>query len=348
MKRILLLVFLGNLIASNAQYQFTGQIPEGNENQTVYLSLVENYRKSSRVYADQILKEVGADSQGKFLFKGDNLSDENRIYRIHIDGCNDVDKRGSHFLRDCNYTQSILFIAKKGDTITFPLLQNNQALCEVTSTNKSSGLLLEIDALKEEMILDFMEYSSKANESLNLKKWFTTFQEYGQQCDEPLAELYIYDFLSDRASETHAYYLVDAKLNPYYEQLTSRLHDKYPNALFTSQYQNELEADKNFRNEPIEKSRSSFWPYLLWGGVLFLIIQVAYFNFKRRQRQEKKNPFDILTAQERTVMVKISEGKSNKEIAAELFVSLSTVKTHINNLYRKLGVSSREEIKGLL
>ncbi len=116
---------------------------------------------------------------------------------------------------------------------------------------------------------------------------------------------------------------------------------------FTSQYQNELKADKLFKNDLVPKSRSSFWPYLLWGGILFLIIQVAYFNNKKQRRKEKKNPFDTLTAQERTVMVKISEGKSNKEIASELFISLSTVKSHINNLYKKLDVSSREELIGL-
>ena len=38
-----------------------------------------------------------------------------------------------------------------------------------------------------------------------------------------------------------------------------------------------------------------------------------------------------------------AEGKSNKDIAAENFVELSTVKTHINNIYAKLGVNSRRE-----
>ena len=39
----------------------------------------------------------------------------------------------------------------------------------------------------------------------------------------------------------------------------------------------------------------------------------------------------------------ITNGKTNKEIAQELFVELSTVKTHINNIYRQLNVSNRKE-----
>ena len=38
------------------------------------------------------------------------------------------------------------------------------------------------------------------------------------------------------------------------------------------------------------------------------------------------------------------ENKTNKEIASALFVSVSTIKTHINNLYKKLEVTSREEV----
>jgi ATP/maltotriose-dependent transcriptional regulator MalT len=44
-----------------------------------------------------------------------------------------------------------------------------------------------------------------------------------------------------------------------------------------------------------------------------------------------------LSERELEVLALIAAGASNREIAARLFVSISTVKTHINNLYRKLG-----------
>lgn len=48
-----------------------------------------------------------------------------------------------------------------------------------------------------------------------------------------------------------------------------------------------------------------------------------------------------LTPSERRVLARIVEGKPNKEIAAELSVSENTVKTHIKNIFGKLGVSDR-------
>jgi len=50
-----------------------------------------------------------------------------------------------------------------------------------------------------------------------------------------------------------------------------------------------------------------------------------------------------LSERELDVLALISAGRSNVEIARSLFVSMSTVKTHINNLYRKLGAGSRTQ-----
>jgi DNA-binding CsgD family transcriptional regulator len=48
-----------------------------------------------------------------------------------------------------------------------------------------------------------------------------------------------------------------------------------------------------------------------------------------------------ITAREREIILKVSEGKSNADIARDLVVSIGTVKTHLHNIYAKLGVDSR-------
>ncbi|MCH9660829.1 MAG: LuxR C-terminal-related transcriptional regulator [Bacteroidetes bacterium] len=64
-----------------------------------------------------------------------------------------------------------------------------------------------------------------------------------------------------------------------------------------------------------------------------------------KKLQKKEQSKAHLTQQEQKVLELILEEKSNKEIASQLFVSVSTVKTHINNVYKKLEVSSRQEVK---
>jgi DNA-binding NarL/FixJ family response regulator len=50
---------------------------------------------------------------------------------------------------------------------------------------------------------------------------------------------------------------------------------------------------------------------------------------------------DALTGREREVLALIGRGKTNGEIAAELFVSEGTVKTHINHVFTKLRLRDR-------
>jgi DNA-binding CsgD family transcriptional regulator len=52
-----------------------------------------------------------------------------------------------------------------------------------------------------------------------------------------------------------------------------------------------------------------------------------------------------LTTKELEVLALIASGKANKEIAASLYVEMSTIKTHINNIYNKLSVTNRKDAK---
>jgi DNA-binding NarL/FixJ family response regulator len=55
-------------------------------------------------------------------------------------------------------------------------------------------------------------------------------------------------------------------------------------------------------------------------------------------------PVEPLTDREEQILAAVARGRTNGEIAAELFITLSTVKTHVTSLMTKLGARNRVEI----
>lgn len=58
--------------------------------------------------------------------------------------------------------------------------------------------------------------------------------------------------------------------------------------------------------------------------------------------------FSVLTAQELRVALKVAEGRTNREAAAQLFISAKTVEHHLSATYNKLGIRSRTELVRLI
>ncbi|HRN72022.1 MAG TPA: response regulator transcription factor [Ginsengibacter sp.] len=105
------------------------------------------------------------------------------------------------------------------------------------------------------------------------------------------------------------------------------------------------------------------WFWQQYPVIPVLLLLLAFFAIRywlalelQRQREQIQSEYrqsnesstqsgfqKLLSARELEVLGLINEGLSNKEIAQKLFISLPTVKTHINNIYKILEVKNRRE-----
>ena len=87
--------------------------------------------------------------------------------------------------------------------------------------------------------------------------------------------------------------------------------------------------------------------YIAGVAIIALLTGIALANRYHKGKQAPApagaGPVESLTAKELRILEQISQGKSNKEIAAINYVEVSTVKTHINNIYTKLCVKNRKD-----
>lgn len=79
-------------------------------------------------------------------------------------------------------------------------------------------------------------------------------------------------------------------------------------------------------------------------------LEIALYNFAQKQAEHKpqlqlhqinKKILTPISDREFDVLCAIYEGKTNRQMADDLFVSVNTIKTHISNIYLKLDVTSR-------
>lgn len=66
-------------------------------------------------------------------------------------------------------------------------------------------------------------------------------------------------------------------------------------------------------------------------------------SFLKRVEDGGKSTIDGLTGREQEILILIAEGKTNKEIASHLQLSVKTIEAHRSNIFSKLGISDRVE-----
>lgn len=166
-QKITFLLLLFSPMFLMAQFHFSGYVDKQNWEGEVYLSIIEDYRKISGVYPEQIISKTLPVEDGFFEFSGDNLHVDNRIYRIHVDTCSEAEKNTTHYTGHCPNSKEIIFVANNTDTISLPFSFDSEMFCTVVSANEKAQAFTKIDSLKHDMQFAFGSYRSEANRKIN-------------------------------------------------------------------------------------------------------------------------------------------------------------------------------------
>lgn len=73
------------------------------------------------------------------------------------------------------------------------------------------------------------------------------------------------------------------------------------------------------------------------------VTQRIFQEVRKAAKEEEASAFAALTQQEKHVLVLVSEGNTNREIAKALFLGEGTVRNYVSSILSKLGVSNRAE-----
>jgi DNA-binding CsgD family transcriptional regulator len=289
----------------------------------VYLSWIADFDDLNTMSNEMIIEKSAIDNSGQFYFDTRYFPDKDNLFRIHISKKNDPaasliigGKDENHFFIIANKKSSVTIM----DTCKSEFVKG--IIIEGYYPNQ---LLRQIDELSG--YLDTTSFTgSQVKVELIRSAIFDKLRSYADTCSNPLVGLYAL-----HKSKFEKNYPVNQQF--YRNFLTKWKHER-------SSYFIE------FRKKiPQSDSYGARFPWLI-SGIFLIIGFVACFTYFKLSKKDQ-NPLRDLSVQERKIFALIMEGKSNKEISDILIIGLSTVKSHVNNIYSKLGINSRKDALNL-
>jgi len=284
-----------------------------------YLSIIPDFSQINTISYPCIIDRAEISADGQFMFSTKKLPEGIHLYRIHISKLDDpaasliiggIDH--NHMFLFANRDAEIKFVCKNDNSLFQSILIGDDYLNEsLLYINHMANLIDTIDIL-----------GLGNNKEFIREAIYDQIRDYADTCSNPLLSLYaIYQ----------SNYQFDYKINPEYY---SKYIDKWESE--------DSEYFQTFRNQLNYKLGFS-WASL---GLIFITILLVliFVFFGKKILKKKKNLIMDLTVQERRIYNLLRAGKSNKEIALEYSISISTVKSHVNSIYSKLKIDSRKDI----
>jgi len=331
---VFIVLLIGN--AGYSQYSISGYLDTPKKDKKIYLSLLK-YNEQMTVYEDQVITSTTADSLGFFSFEGQLLSEKDALYRIHAEVEDGFGPQQIHDNKDLKNLHNFIF--SNTDTIVF---QKNKKFwfSDNTNTNPLDEEWRAFDDYGKQLRLELYALAETSLKKQSSIQYLYELKSYANSKGiHPLVTLILISSVDETILKQ------DIAEDPvFYSTLKEDLKAYYGDALYAAQYE-ELLTDLSKKETQNELENTKNLVYVLIGVCLLFLAVIVFLLYKLKHAKARAaQPANVnLTNQEERVAELIVKEKSNKEIASELYISLSTVKTHIRNLYAKLEVSNRQE-----
>ncbi len=322
-----------------AEYSINGKLNlKGEWQNIIYLATIDKLDDYYSAKAEHIINMANIASDGTFVLKGENLPEHAQFYKLYL-----VREEHSEF-NACLYVggenHNFIHIILTNDThIEIQADQTTYApFGDYTISGDADNMRMKTLSRLVYPSYEFYEIRFPSELQFSQNKLNKDLFHFADTCTSTLVSLAALnntDF--DAYYQTH----IDA-----YKTFKNELKTANENHPYTNNYIRKL---RYYSDEDLDKAN------IIWKLLTCLLsvfsLGLLYKIHKLRSEpgtQENANPkFDATnyTQRELKILDLILKGKSNKAIAVELFIELSTVKSHINKLYSKMGVSNRQEAK---
>ena len=302
-----------------------------------YLSVIHSFDDLNTASYDFLRYQVEIDSMGYFEINDMELADEDRLYRLHI--CKKGDPVSTIIIggQEENF---IHFMMNKKSDVT--LVQHDHLPgiqhCKIKGHLTESSLTKLFELQKK--LNTPPELPSAQNRSFIKKQVLNDFQSIADTASNTVIRLLALHFIQESfASLDHL-------------PLMERIDNGLTISDYSSPYYKSFANQLSFLQFQSNKTSNSWGGWLKWFGLVSLFALIASFLWQKNKGQTESKKEDntktvqSLSNQEKRVFNLLKKGKSNKEISSELHIEVSTVKSHLNKIYSRLGVKSRKDIVG--
>ncbi|MEM8523834.1 MAG: LuxR C-terminal-related transcriptional regulator [Bacteroidota bacterium] len=326
------IIFTFSFLFINAQYLIEGKVNLTNDWQPyVYLAALDEWNDFFSASQQMILKRTTIDSNGRFRFSGEELPKTQALYRLYFI---QEPEEEVLFITQGAERNHLTFIFSNADTLLLHTSPDKALLVDYQMESTCSG-----NASFEHLMKEILSNNAQLDQSstgrarkLLIEKQNSYLKNIMDTSQNGFTKMLALSRLTlpSKEKEILARKTIEVLKNEKYAP-------KYAQSLQLAIERNNI--SQTLRS--LSQTKKILWVSLGLNVIFLLLLFWKYSNqISSKEAVPKENLF---TPKEQEILILLAQGYSNKEMANQLFVGLSTIKTHINNIYRKAQLKDRKE-----